>query len=164
MDRTTDQTKTSGKNTGQAGDSNQQSASSKNSDPQIAAGPTDAEIEAWAEQIRLRRQAWLDGPTEEEKNEWYQRERVRRLARVEVEEVDISAQPERSAYDLYEDVRRIQRRYIRELRLAGEGLAVTMVTMPFRVMAQLVATGREWEKQSLHPARRRWIPFYDEDL
>jgi hypothetical protein len=159
MDRTADQTKSTGKSA-----SNDQSASAKSGDPQMAAGPTDAEIEAWAEQVRQRRQAWLDGPTEEEKHEWFQRERRRRIARVEVEDIDIGAQAGRSTYDLYDDARRIQRRYIRELRLASEGLAVTMVTLPFRVMAELVSTGREWEKQSLHPARRRWIPFYDEDL
>jgi hypothetical protein len=130
----------------------------------MGAGPTDAEIEAWAEQVRQRRQAWLDGPTEEEKHEWFQRERLRRLARSEVEDIDISASMEHNGHDLYDDARRIQRRYVRELRLASEGLAVTMVTLPFRVMAELVATGREWEKHSLHPARRRWIPFYDEDL
>ncbi len=163
MDRTADQTKTAGKSAAQGGASSAQTTSAKGGDPQ-AAGPTDAEIEAWAEQVRQRRQAWLDGPTEEEKHEWYQRERMRRIARDEVEETDIAAQPGRSTYDLYDDARRIQRRYIRELRLASEGLAVTMVTLPFRVMAELVSTGREWEKQSLHPARRRWIPFYDEDL
>jgi len=164
MDRTADQSKSAGKNAAQASGSSEQTASAKSGDPQMATAPTDAEIEAWAEQVRQRRQAWLDGPTEEEKHEWFQRERMRRLARTEVDEVDIAASGGHNGHDLYDDPRRIQHRYVRELRLATEGLAVTMVTLPFLVMAELVATGRDWEKKSLHPARRRWIPFYDEDL
>jgi hypothetical protein len=162
MDR--DQTKSAGKNATQTGGSNEQTASATSSDPKVAAGPTDAEIESWAEQVRQRRQAWLDGPTEEEKHEWFQRERMRRLALMGDEDEGSFTPRGHNGHDLYDDARRIQRRYIREMRLATEGLAVMMVTMPFRVMAELVATGREWEKQSLHPARRRWIPFYDEDL
>src|SRR5436190_1485764 len=130
MDRTADQTKSAGKNAAQAGGSSEQTASATSSEPQVAAGPTDAEIEAWAEQVRQRRQAWLDGPTEEEKHEWFRRERMRRLAVMGDEDEDISTPRGHNGHDLYDDARRIQRRYIRELRLASEGLAVTMVTLP----------------------------------
>lgn len=38
-------------------------------------GPTDEDVEAWAEQEHKRRQAWVSGPTEAEKQEWALRER-----------------------------------------------------------------------------------------
>ena len=50
-------------------------------EPGMSLGPTEAEVENWAERVRLRRQAWVDGPTEEEKQEWQRRERARRAAR-----------------------------------------------------------------------------------
>ena len=43
-------------------------------------GPTDAEVEAWAQQERERREAWLHGPTSAQKSDWAVRERGRRLA------------------------------------------------------------------------------------
>ena len=45
--------------------------------------PTDAEIEAWAEDERRRRQAWVQGPTPEERAAFARRERERRLADIE---------------------------------------------------------------------------------
>ena len=45
--------------------------------------PTDAEIEAWAEDERRRRQTWVQGPTPEERAAYASRERERRLAELE---------------------------------------------------------------------------------
>ena len=130
----------------------------------MSLGPTEAEVENWAERVRLRRQAWVDGPTEEEKQEWQRRERARRAARMESEAEPGSGNGDRTRPDPYEERLRLQRRYAREVRLATEGLGARIATWPFRVLADLVVTGREWEEGSLGPARRRWIPFYDDDM
>jgi hypothetical protein len=152
MDRTSQTQKSTGTAAGAA-------------EPGMSPGPTDAEVEAWAERVRLRRQAWVDGPTEEEKQEWQRRERARRAARLEVDAesgADNGGPTRRDPY--YEEGLRLQRRYVREARLATEGLGVWVTTWPFRVLANLVSVGREWEEESLRPARRRWIPFYDDDV
>jgi hypothetical protein len=133
-------------------------------DSATALGPTAAEVEAWAERVRLRRQAWVDGPTEEEKHDWQRRERARRAARLEFEAAAESGNGDRKRFDPYEERLRLQRRYTREVRLATEGLGAWIASFPFRVLADLVVTGREWEEASLRPARRRWIPFYDDDV
>lgn len=40
-------------------------------DPRAAEiGPTDAEVEAWAQQERDRREAWLRGPAQAQKSDW----------------------------------------------------------------------------------------------
>ena len=127
-------------------------------------GPVDAEVDAWAERVRLRRQAWLNGPSEEEKFEWSRRERARRLTRLAY---DVVAGPDLdapAAPDPFDERRRLQQRYVRELRQAAEGIGIKMATIPFRMMADLVVTGREWEEESLRPTRRRWIPFADDDI
>ena len=135
------------------------------SEPGMALGPTDAEVEAWAERVRLRRQAWVDGPTQEERHEWAERERARRATRMEYEGEARSGNGGPTRRDpYYEEGLRLQRRYVREARLATEGLGVWLTTWPFRVVANLVNVGREWEEESLRPARRRWIPFYDDDI
>jgi hypothetical protein len=126
-------------------------------------GPSDAEVEAWAERVRTRRQAWVDGPTEEEKHDWLRRERARRSARLGLEAEPGAGNGDRKRLDPYEERLRLQRRYARELRLATEGIGIWVATWPFRVMADLVVTGREWEEETLRPARR-WIPFSDDDM
>ena len=164
MERTSEQPKSADKKAETGETPPNQSSSTQASDPGVSIGPTEAEIENWAHQKRLRRQAWVDGPTEEEKLEWYRRERARRLARLEIDSEIESISGTSIGRDQYEDRRRLERGYLREARLATEGLAVTLATLPFRVMADLVATGREWERETLHPTRRRWIPFYDDEL
>ena len=50
-------------------------------DPSTAdVGPTEAEIETWAQQEHERREAWLRGPTEAQKSDWAEREHTRRMA------------------------------------------------------------------------------------
>jgi hypothetical protein len=149
MDRTT-QTKKSVGNDAESGE------------PGKSLGPTDAEVEAWAERVRLRRQSWVDGPTEDEKQEWQRRERVRRAARVD--SGPESDHDDAKRRDPYEERLRLQRRYIREARLLTEGVGAWLATLPFRVLADFVTAGREWEEESLRPARRRWIPFSDDDV
>jgi hypothetical protein len=150
MDRTSQSSKAAG---------NTESVESEN-----MPGPTDADVEAWAERVRLRRQAWVDGPTEEEKHDWLRRERSRRMARQQFEDESGTGADGRTRPDPYDERLRLQRRYVRDVRLATEGLGAWIATWPFRVLADLVVTGREWEEESLRPARRRWIPFYDEDM
>jgi len=130
----------------------------------MSLGPTAAEIEAWAERVRLRRQAWVDGPTEDEKQEWQRRERARRVARMEGEAESGPGNGGSARFDPYEERRRLQARYMREVRLATEGVGALFVTLPFRALAELVVAGREWEEGFMRPARRRWIPFNDDDL
>ena len=129
----------------------------------LSLGPTEAEVEAWAERVRSRRQSWVDGPTEEEKHEWQRRERSRRAARSEFEPESGFGNGGPTRFDPYEERLRLQRRYIREARLATEGVGVWIATLPFRVLADFVSAGREWEENSLRPARR-WIPFNDDDV
>jgi hypothetical protein len=151
MDRTS-RTQTSAGSAAEAGD------------PEMSLGPTVAETEAWAEKVRLRRQAWVDGPTEEEKQEWQRRERARRIARMEGEAESGSCNGDSARFDPYEERRRLQARYMREVRLATEGVGALFATLPFRALAELVVAGREWEEGFLRPARRRWIPFNDDDV
>ncbi|HVL22827.1 MAG TPA: hypothetical protein VM450_02025 [Thermomicrobiales bacterium] len=151
MDRTSQTSKAVGSDTG-AGE------------PGMSISPSEAEVEAWAERVRKRRQAWVDGPTEEEKHDWQRRERARRAARLEPEAESGAGNGERKRLDPYEERLRLQRRYTREVRLATEGIGVWFATWPFRVLADLVVTGQEWEEDTLHSARRRWIPFSDDDM
>jgi hypothetical protein len=132
-------------------------------EPGMSIGPSEEEVEAWAERVRMRRQAWVDGPTEEEKHEWQRRERARRAARLEMEAETEAGNGERKRLNPYEERLRLQRRYAREVRLATEGIGIWAATWPFRVLADLVVTGREWEEDTLLPARR-WIPMSDEDM
>jgi hypothetical protein len=161
MERTSEQPKTTGKGDAPGGASRGETAQGPG--PEISVEPTQQEVEAWAERVRMRRQAWVDGPTEEEKHEWLRRERMRRLARFGFEAEAGPSNGAHNGYDPYAERRRLQRRYVREVRLATEGLGVWMATLPFKALAELVASGREWEEESLQPMRRRWVPFYDED-
>ena len=151
MDRTTQTSKSAG-NDAKAGE------------PGMSLGPTEAEVDAWAERVRLRRQAWVDGPTEEEKHDWQLRERSRRAARMDFEPESGPGNGGSIRSDRYDDRLRLQRRYAREVRLAAEGLGVMVATLPFRVLADLVVTGQEWEGDLMSPARRRWIPFREDDV
>jgi hypothetical protein len=164
MDRTSEQTKSAGKDAKQGGNPPENAAPAQANEAAMSVGPTEAEVETWAEQVRQRRKAWLDGPTEEEKLEWFRRERARRMVRREVDAEDSQGPNGQTRYDARTERRRLERHYVRELRLATEGLAVLAVTLPFRVMADLVTAGQEWEEHSFQPTRRRWIPFYDDDL
>ena len=139
-------------------------------EPGMSPDPSEAEVEAWAERVRLRRHAWMDGPTEEEKLRWQRRERRRRSARTGLNAESGFDYSDQMPLNPYEERLRLQhryaadaRRYAGDVRLATEGLGVLIATWPFRALANLVVTGREWEEEILRPASRRGIPFGDDD-
>ena len=125
-----------------------------------ALGPTNEEANAWAEQEHRRRQAWLAGPSEEEKHEWRRQERQRRLARLgQAAESEFRGSP---PYGSARDSRMLSRRYARDAQLATEGLGLLLATLPFRMLAELVSAGHEWEEDSPQGQRRR-VPLYDDE-
>jgi hypothetical protein len=123
-------------------------------------GPTDEEVVAWAEREHARRQAWLAGPSDEEKHEWRRQERQRRLVRLGYAG---AFDPEREpSHGSPRDSRRLSKRYARDAQLATEGLGLLLATLPFRMLAELVSAGREWEEDYPEGLRRR-VPLYDDD-
>jgi hypothetical protein len=129
--------------------------------------PSEAEVDAWAERERRRREGWLGGPTAEERAAWIQAERERRLA-------GLKPGPAPDATGLG---RRAQRA-LREAQLAAEG-AINLVwkgleaegPVGFPVgllrkwsrqgMAVLVRAGQEWEAELAQPGRGRRVPLDD---
>jgi hypothetical protein len=120
-------------------------------DATLELGPSDAEIEAWAERERARRRAWLDGPSDAERAEYAQHVRQRRVA----EAFDEGEQR------LEEGVR-TGLRYGRETQLAMEGAMTLLYRWSRRTFADLVRAGREWEEDTALPRTRRRVPMDDE--
>jgi len=120
-------------------------------------GPTDAEVEAWAQQERERREAWLRGPTSAQRSDWAARERGRRLADRGVERVQRARLPR---LPVGEDSLYMMQRYAREAQLAAEGAVSLVFSLSVRDMFdQLVQAGRDWEDEyAARPTRRR-IPL-----
>ena len=122
------------------------------SEDRIAPEPTQAEIDAWVESEKRRRQAWLNGPTPAEREDYARRLRNRRLS---------------DAFD--EGESRIQEgvrtgvRYGRETQLAAEGAMTLLYRWSRRTVAELIRAGREWEEETSIPDRRRRVPIDDED-
>jgi hypothetical protein len=131
--------------------------------------PSEAEVDAWAERERRRREGWLGGPAAEERAAWVQQERERRLA-------SLKPAPAPDAASL---VHRAQRS-LREAQLAAEGAASLVwkgveaegpVGFPVgllrkwsrRGMAVLVRAGHEWEEDLAQPGRgpNRRVPLDD---
>lgn len=127
---------------------------------QQSLGPSDDEVNAWAEQEHARRQAWLAGPSEDEKHEWRRQERQRRLVRLGLAGA-FAPDPEPSL-GAPRDSRRLSKRYARDAQLATEGLGLLLATLPFRMLAELVSAGREWEEDYPQGQRRR-VPLYDDE-
>ena len=117
----------------------------------IQVEPTEAEIGAWAESERKRREAWLQGPTDAERAEFARHERERRLA--EFDEADAKGGERR---------RPPIGRYTRETQLAAEGAMSLMWRWSRRSLAELVKAGREWEEETAQSSGRRRVPFDDE--
>jgi hypothetical protein len=121
-------------------------------DDPAALEPTQAEIDAWVEREKRRRQAWLNGPTSEERDDYARRLRQRRLS---------------DAFD--EGESRIQDgvrtgvRYGRETQLAAEGAMTLLYRWSRRTFGDLVRAGREWEEETSLPNRRRRVSLDDED-
>ena len=111
--------------------------------------PTDAEIDAWAEEERRRRSAWLAGPTPAERAAFARRES--RLRQAERQGLD-----QRTA-----DLARLGLRYTRESQLATEGAISILVRWARQARAELIKAGLEWEDEMGRSRPRRVPP--DED-
>jgi hypothetical protein len=114
------------------------------------AGPTQAEIDAWAERERKRREAWLSGPTTAEREAYAQRERERR-------EAAATGAAARAA-----ELARQSRRYARDSQLAAEGAFMLMSRWSRRAFAELTRAGREWEEETTKPGAKRRIRLDDD--
>jgi hypothetical protein len=121
------------------------------------AGPTDEEVEAWAERERRRRAAWVEGPSDEEKELWAERRRHRRAG------YQRSGGP-RGDFDDGPGFDPFVQRYYRDMQLAAEGMVNWMSNWPFRLFASLVRAGQDWEEASFRPRRRRRIAPFDDDF
>jgi hypothetical protein len=120
-------------------------------------GPTDAEVEAWAQQERERREAWLRGPTPSQKSDWAARERGRRMAERGLDRVQRARLPR---LPVGEDSLYMMQRYAREAQLAAEGAFSLMFSLSVRdVFDQLVQAGRDWEDEYASRPTRRRIPL-----
>jgi hypothetical protein len=108
-------------------------------------------VDAWAEQERERREAWLRGPTRAQKSDWAAREHRRRLA----EQSGRTTAAPRLAPG--ESRAFLMQRYAREAQLAAEGAMSLMLSLSVRdVVDQLVQAGRDWEEEyTSRPVRRR---------
>src|SRR5215204_1317551 len=112
--------------------------------------PTDAEIEAWAEEERRRRQTWVQGPTAEERAEFARRERERRLAELEGSDAWVAERARQMG------------RVGREAQLATEGAISLLVKWSRHTFEALVDAGREWEEEFGRPRRRRRVSMDDD--
>jgi hypothetical protein len=120
-------------------------------DATLALEPTQAEIEAWAERERARRQAWLSGPSDDERAEYARHVRQRRLAETFDE----------GEHRLEEGMRQ-GLHYGREAQLAAEGAMNVLYRWSRRTFAELVKAGREWEEDTALPRARRRVRMDDE--
>ena|SRR6185295_1287603 len=111
---------------------------------------SEADIAAWAERERRRRQAWLEGPNEDDKQAWADAERQRRKRQYRDELLDIDL------FDLdIEDGRRMADRMM-------AGFKSRMVETPLRKLGDLLREGRDVESRSKEPLRRRRRVYPDE--
>jgi hypothetical protein len=117
----------------------------------ISTEPTQAEIDAWVDRERQRRQAWLAGPSDEERDQYASRLRRRNLA-------DRFGEGE----DRLNESLRVGVRYSREAQLAAEGAVALIYRFTRKTFAELVEAGRQWEEQTSLPPRRRRVPIDDE--
>ena len=115
-------------------------------DQPISTEPTQAELDAWVERERQRRKAWLAGPSPEERDAYADRLRRRNLA-------DRFGEGE----ERLNDSLRSGVRYGREAQLAAEGMVALLYRFSRRTFAELVEAGREWEKETSLPPRRRRV-------
>ena len=106
-------------------------------DPRDDDLPTDAEIEAWAERERRRRQQWAQGPTPEQAALWATLEHERRRARRGGTRGGLPSMR-------------------RSLALcAAGGLRLLLTTSVHDVLEYLVEEGLEWEEQFSRGSRYR---------
>ena len=121
------------------------------SDDTISTEPSQAEIDAWVERERQRRQAWLAGPSDEEREAYAIRLRNRNLA-------DRFGEGE----ERLNESLRVGVRYGRDAQLAAEGAVALLYRFTRRTFAELVEAGRQWEEETSLPPRRRRVSIDDE--
>jgi hypothetical protein len=112
-----------------------------------------SDVDAWTERERERRRRWLEGPSEEEKREWASRQ-WRRRRRDKGRHLD---------EDDFEEGRRVADRLQHDAALALVGAANRLVEAPYRILGDLVRSGRDWEEDFLAPVRRRRRVRYREE-
>jgi hypothetical protein len=111
---------------------------------------SEADVAAWAERERKRRQAWLEGPNEEDKQAWTDAERKRRKRQYREELLDIDL------FDIdLEDGRRFADRMM-------AGFTNRIVDTPLRKLSDLLREGRSVESREREPLRRRRRVYPDE--
>jgi hypothetical protein len=115
-------------------------------------GPTDEEVDAWAEHERKRRERWLAGPTEREKSAWARQHRTRTRRRVD-SYYDSSGEP---------DIDPTVRRFWRENELATKGVLDYFYNGPLYVWSRLVRAGRNLEEEGFFPRVTPRVSFYDD--
>ena len=115
-----------------------------------SAGPSQAEIDEWAERERKRREAWLSGPTPEEREAYAQRERERRAGGCQ------------QCHGRAAELARRSQRYARETQLAAEGAFSLATRWSRRGFAELMRAGREWEEEATKPGAKRRIRLDDD--
>jgi len=108
---------------------------------------SDADVAAWAEREKKRRQAWLDGPNEEEKQAWADAERQRRKRQYREDLLDIDL------FDIDLDEGRRMADRMADRMMAG--FKDRMVETPLRKLGDLLREGRNAEYRSREPLRRR---------
>jgi hypothetical protein len=113
------------------------------------------EVDAWAERERERRRRWVEGPSEDERREWAARQSRRR------------PRPDSDRHaddDDVEEGRRVADRLQHDAALALVGVANRLAEAPYRLLGDLVRSGRSWEDEFLSPGRRRRrVRYRDED-
>ena len=107
---------------------------------------SDADVAAWAEREKKRRQAWLEGPNEDEKQAWADAERQRRKRQYREDLLDIDL----FDFDLDEGKRFADRMADRMMA----GIRDRMVETPLRKLGDLLREGRDSESRSREPLRR----------
>jgi len=111
---------------------------------------SEADIAAWAERERKRRQAWLEGPNDEDKQAWADAERQRRKRQYRDELLDL---------DLF-DIDLEEGRRFADRMMAG--FTNRMVDTPLRKLGDLLREGRSVESRRSEPLRRRRRVYPDE--
>jgi hypothetical protein len=109
--------------------------------------PTEEEINAWAEQERSRRQAWLEGPTQDEMQRW-----IRRESGGEWEDLRNAPVVESELLDAAD-------RLLREADLAAKGSLVALARAPLAIWSYLIRSGRMFEEELYQPPSRRRVRF-----
>src|SRR5262245_16673667 len=107
-------------------DATQRPTDEVGADDAISTEPTPAEIDAWVERERQRRQAWLAGPSDEERDAYADRLRRRNLA-------DRFGEGE----ERLNESLRVGVRYSREAQLAAEGAVALLYRFTRRTFAEL---------------------------